>query len=90
MTNQSNRKLAIRIAMGAALALAIGGCASMQDPPSSRAGNAQVANPVPLVQNCTLVGVGSPTKYACNGKVYTSFKLAQMREQAAKQYASGK
>ena len=30
-------------------------------------------NPPPLVQNCGIVSISSPTKYACNGKTYTSF-----------------
>ena len=35
--------------------------------------------PPPMVQDCGIVGIGSPTKYACNGKVYTSFDLLKLR-----------
>jgi hypothetical protein len=33
----------------------------------------------PLVQDCAIVGISSPTRYACNGKVYTSFDLEKQR-----------
>jgi len=36
----------------------------------------------PRVQDCAIVGIGSPTKYACNGKVYTSIQLSQMTQKA--------
>jgi hypothetical protein len=32
-----------------------------------------------MVQNCGIVSIGSPTKYACNGKTYTSFELLKLR-----------
>ncbi len=31
------------------------------------------------VQNCGVVTIGSPSKYVCNDKVYTSFELAKLR-----------
>lgn len=40
------------------------------------------SGPEPRVENCATVGVGSPTKYACNGKVYTSLQLADIRNGA--------
>jgi hypothetical protein len=33
----------------------------------------------PLVQNCGIVTISSPTRYACNGKVYTTFDLEKKR-----------
>jgi hypothetical protein len=33
----------------------------------------------PLVQDCGIVTISSPTRYACNGKVYTSFDLEKKR-----------
>ncbi|MGH7905841.1 MAG: hypothetical protein ACREP6_04360 [Candidatus Binataceae bacterium] len=36
------------------------------------------------VQNCALVGISSPSKFACDGKVYTTFQLADIREKGAK------
>jgi hypothetical protein len=33
------------------------------------------------VQNCAIVGISSPSKYACGGKVYTSFQLLKLRQE---------
>ena len=44
---------------------------------------------IPHVQDCAIVAISSPTKYACNGKVYTSFQLAKLRLDEEKKYASG-
>jgi hypothetical protein len=30
------------------------------------------------------VSIGSPSKFVCNGKVYTSFELARLRQDWAK------
>lgn len=43
----------------------------------------------PLVQDCGIVGISSPTKYVCDGKVYTSVELARLREDWAKNQAAG-
>ncbi len=43
--------------------------------PSQTAGT----QPAPRVENCAIVSISSPTRYACNGKVYTSFQLAKWR-----------
>ena len=51
-------------AMTAALAC---GCASM-NPPSAG---------TPYVQNCGVLNTGTPSRFVCNGKVYTSFQLAK-------------
>jgi hypothetical protein len=33
------------------------------------------------VQDCTIVAISSPSRYACpDGKVYTSFELARARQ----------
>jgi hypothetical protein len=42
------------------------------------------------VQDCGVIQAGTPSRFACNGKVYTSFQLAKLREDEAKRYASGK
>lgn len=34
----------------------------------------------PRVQDCTNVSVGSPTQYACAGKVYSAYQMTQLRE----------
>jgi hypothetical protein len=53
--------------------------------PSQTAGTARV----PRVEDCAIVAISSPTKYACDGKVYTSFQLAKLRMDEEKKYASG-
>jgi hypothetical protein len=54
--------------------------------PSQTAGTTKV----PRVEDCAIVAISSPTRYACNGKVYTSFQLAKLRMEEEKKYASGK
>ncbi len=36
--------------------------------------------PPPKVQNCAVVTISTPVKYACNGKVYTNYELQHLRE----------
>src|SRR5262249_44136017 len=33
------------------------------------------------VQDCAIVAISSPSRYACDGKVYTSFELYRAREE---------
>jgi len=62
--------------------LTLAGCSAMppflggQAPQQAPAGS---GSSPPFVQDCGIVSIGSPTKYACNGKVYTSFDLAKLR-----------
>ncbi len=69
--------------LGLAVAMiALAGCAEMPSflgggPPPQQMAGADV--PPPMVQNCGIVSIGSPTKYACDGKVYTSFDLLKLR-----------
>jgi len=61
--------------------IVLAGCAGMNG--GSRGSYQQDAaadRPPPMVQNCGIVGIGSPTKYACDGKVYTSFDLLKLRQ----------
>jgi len=76
-----------RYARLAAVALTVfaGGCAGFGPPFAN-----QAAGTAPLVQNCAVLNTGTPSRFACNGKVYTSFQLAKLREDEAKRYASGK
>jgi hypothetical protein len=62
--------------------IALAGCAGMQSHDSgfSYQQVAAADRPPPMVQNCGIVGIGSPTKYACDGKVYTSFDLLKLRQ----------
>ena len=74
------RKKLVRLSVAAAL-VAISGCAWMQRPggaPQEQMADTDV--PPPMVQNCGIVTIGSPTKYACNGKTYTSFELLKLRQ----------
>jgi hypothetical protein len=75
--------------------LAMGGCATMTETASgtsaqTAAAPKAAATPVPYVENCVEISVGSPSKFVCDGKTYTSFQLAKIREDEAKKYASGK
>jgi hypothetical protein len=60
----------------ALLASGLAGCAAIM--PQAGWGSTPQGAP-PLVWNCANVGVSSPTRYACNGKVYTSFDLEKKR-----------
>jgi hypothetical protein len=42
---------------------------------------------MPDVHDCTLISIGSPSKYACGDKTYTSFELTKMQHDAAQQGA---
>lgn len=72
----------------AAAAIALAGCAVMRahGGDSSYQQVAAADRPPPMVQNCGIVGIGSPTKYACGGKVYTSFELLKLREEWEKNH----
>jgi hypothetical protein len=72
---------------------AVTGCSGMRMQLPGLTGSAQPtsansANPLPIVQNCGIVAIGSPTKYACDGKVYTSFELARLRENRDQNHGS--
>jgi hypothetical protein len=74
----------------AALALTLGGCSSIQpsllpgaSPPQQTADSSQ---PPPRVQDCGILNNASPREFACRGKVYTSFQLAKLREDWAKNH----
>jgi hypothetical protein len=45
---------------------------------------------VPRVQDCGVLDTGTPSRFVCDGKVYTAFQLAKLREGEAKKYAAGK
>jgi hypothetical protein len=45
--------------------------------------------PPPRVQDCTMINSSSPTKYVCNGTVYTTHDLHKMRMDYEKQQAAG-
>jgi hypothetical protein len=68
--------------------MVLGGCASQAARPSTLSGTQAAAAPIPYVQNCAVLNTGSPSRFACNGKVYTSFQLAKIREEEAKKVAA--
>jgi hypothetical protein len=78
------------IAAGA-IALTLAGCSSSSStsgggfpPPGAAMVNGKPWPP-PRVQDCTLIQSSSPTRYVCNGKVYTTFDLNRMRMAYEKQ-----
>jgi hypothetical protein len=79
-------------AAGILILLAMAGCATIQSTvtpawtPSQTASTTQV----PRVEDCAIVAISSPSRYACNGKVYTSYQLAKLRMNEEKKYAAGK
>ena len=73
----------------------LAGCATVTSKPAAQQGPGAAAiqaaaNPIPRVQDCGVLNTGTPSRFACDGKVYTSFQLAKLREDEAKRYASGK
>jgi hypothetical protein len=73
-----------------ALTVLAAGCASFGSNGPPPAAISSGAKPVPMVQNCGVLNTGTPSRFVCDGKVYTSFQLAKLREDEAKKYASGK
>jgi hypothetical protein len=71
-------------ALAPGVMLAMSGCAAF--PSASQLFPASVRGQVPLVQNCAVLVTGTPSRFACNDKVYTSFELARLRESDAKRY----
>ncbi|HEY6418304.1 MAG TPA: hypothetical protein VIX59_04805 [Candidatus Binataceae bacterium] len=45
--------------------------------------------PPPAIQNCALVAISTPSRWACNGKTYTAYELAKARMDWEKKYGSG-
>ena len=78
------------LAQSIVLAVALAGCAS-QPIRAARVSEPQAAaTPIPYVQHCGVLNTGTPSKFVCNGKVYTSFQLAKIREDQARKYAGGR
>lgn len=72
----------------------VAGCASVTSPFAVTQGSVAsasqaAARPIPRVQDCGVLNTGTPSRFVCNGKVYTSFQLAKLREDQAKKPASG-
>jgi hypothetical protein len=76
------------LALCAATAALGGGCADISMPTMATPATASAT--APAVQECAMLGPGTPTKYVCGGKVYTSYQLAKLRQDEIKKYESGK
>jgi len=61
----------------AVLAMGLWGCSAMA--PVASAPQTSAKAPPPFVQDCGIASIGSPSTYACDGKVYTSFALTKLR-----------
>jgi len=52
----------------------------MNSPAGADPAAAKPGDPPPKVENCAVVTISTPAKYACNGKVYTTYELQHLRE----------
>jgi hypothetical protein len=77
MTSRSKRASAALILLSAPLVFSLSACSSMGMGTESASSSTTAS--VPRVQDCGIVGIGSPSKFACDGKVYTSFQLAKLQ-----------
>ena len=76
--------------VSAAMVASASGCATMQNMmPSSSSSKTAASGPPPRVEDCAIVAISSPSRYACNGKVYTSYQLAKWRMAEEKRYVAG-
>ena len=75
--------------LGATIAALGAGCATMPTVATPATGASAQSDPA-RIWDCGLVSSGSPSKYVCNGKVYTTFQLAKIRADEIKKYESGK
>jgi len=73
------------------VAVATMGCAGITSTvtPAWTPGQTAGTTTIPRVEDCAIVSISSPSKYECNGKVYTSFQLAKARMDEEKKYAAG-
>lgn len=83
------RSVVPAVALGLAMTALGAGCAVVT-PATAPAPGTAAQDPAPHVWDCGMVSAGSPSKYVCNGKVYTSFQLAKIRLDENKKYESGK
>ena len=77
-----------------AIVVALAGCSSYHSggnypPPGAAMANGKSTGPPPKIEDCAMTNSGSPTKYVCNGKTYTTFQLQKMRMDYEKQQAAG-
>jgi hypothetical protein len=84
---KSNLRSRCGIGIVGVLAVVGGGCStSASAPPASPVTvSGKQLTPPPDVHECALISSGSPSKYVCNGKTYTTFDLVKLRNQYAAQ-----
>ena len=87
----------LRMSIGAGvIVLALGGCYHSSTsggnfpPPGAAMANGKPTGPPPRVADCGITNQGSPNKFVCNGKTYTTFQLNKMRMDYEKQQSAGK
>ena len=70
--------------------LAASGCAASSSSPNAAPSNPKVVVQLaPEIAKCGVLQAGTPSRFVCNGKVYTSYQLARLRENEAKKYVAG-
>jgi hypothetical protein len=84
---RSAKNIALKIIASCAFAFTLIGCAAAPSSITSAASNGTANAPPPDVHDCTLISIGSPSKYACGDKTYTSFELTKMQHDTAQQGA---
>ena len=91
MKRESAKELFRTGLLAVAVTVAAAGCASITSTvtPAWSPGQTAGTTTVPRVEDCAIVAISSPSKYECNGKVYTSFQLAKLRMDDEKKYADG-
>ena len=91
MQRRTNCHVLIGVIATAAMTVMLAGCSSTSNsgdnfpPPGAATANGQPTCPPPKVADCALTSVGSPQKFICNGKPYTSFDLAKLRTDCERQ-----
>jgi len=89
MNHRNVHRNARRVLLLGVMAVAFAGCAMSAGSTLQTAGGPQAAaTPIPRVQNCAVLNTGTPSRFACNGKTYTSYQLAKIRENEAKKLAA--
>jgi hypothetical protein len=85
--NKTDRLRPSTLLAPAFLAAMLAGCAAVGR--TTTVASSSAAAPIPRVQDCAVLSTGTPSRFACNGKTYTSYQLAKLREDEAKKLASG-
>jgi hypothetical protein len=71
----SRVRSAVKTAAFIAMAISISACAITGNPPFM----SNLAAPSPRVEDCALIQQATPSRYVCNGKVYTAIQLTDVR-----------